>query len=57
LLNPDQESRIQTIASALDLKTAQQVIIHIEATLDRFDKNVNTRLAAEVLMLDLPRLR
>jgi DNA polymerase-3 subunit delta' len=57
LLNPDQESRVRAIADAVELKKAQDVILHIEATLDRFDKNVNTRLAAEVLMLDLPCLR
>jgi DNA polymerase-3 subunit delta' len=57
LLNPDQEASVQNIASALDLKTAQQAIVHIENTLERLDRNVNTRLAAEVLMLDLPCLR
>jgi hypothetical protein len=28
----------------------------IERTLDQMDRNINTRLAGEVLMLDLPRL-
>ncbi|MFZ6030727.1 MAG: ATP-binding protein [Chloroflexota bacterium] len=56
LLNIDQEAAIRAIAGALSLEIARQTLIKIESTLNLLEKNVNTRLALEVLMLDLPRL-
>jgi DNA polymerase III subunit delta' len=56
LLNPDWEPEMQDIASRLDVASARGAVSAIERTLDQLDRNINTRLAGEVLMLDLPRL-
>lgn len=57
LLNPDQEETIQTIANLLDLTTAKFTLSKIENTLLLLEKNINIRLAFEVLLLDLPYLQ
>ena len=56
LTNLDQETKIEAIASQLDTKTTYEVIKEIETTLDLMDRNVNLRLAIEVMLLKLPRL-
>jgi DNA polymerase-3 subunit delta' len=56
LVNLDWEPEIETIARRLDLASAHRAVSAIERTLDLLDRNINTRLAGEVLMLDLPRL-
>lgn len=56
LLNIDQDAIIQSIAGALNLDAARQTLMKTERTLNLLEKNVNTRLALEVFMLDLPRL-
>jgi DNA polymerase-3 subunit delta' len=52
--NPDREGEIDRLAAQFGLETARQTILALEKTLKMVDQNVNTRLAAEVLMLDLP---
>jgi DNA polymerase-3 subunit delta' len=54
--NLDCEAFVQRLAQQIDLQSAHQAACAVEATLNRLDGNVNTRLAAEVLMLDLPRV-
>ncbi len=52
--NPDRADEINRLAAQFGLETARRTISAIEKTLELVDRNVNTRLAAEVLMLDLP---
>jgi hypothetical protein len=56
LTNPDREDDIQALVSRIDLQEAHRMVSALERTQDLLDKNVNTRLATEVLLLDLPRL-
>jgi DNA polymerase-3 subunit delta' len=56
LVNLDWEPEIGRAAEAVDLPIAHSVVASIEHTLDLLDRNINPRLAVEVLMLDLPRL-
>ena len=54
VVNLDWEPEIKDIASRLDVPSARGMVSAIERTLDQLDRNINTRLAGEVLMLDLP---
>ena len=56
LTNPDRELDIHALAERIDLPEAHRVVSAIERTQDLLDRNVNTRLATEVLLLDLPRM-
>ncbi len=56
LVNLDRAEEITALADRLDLPAAHRTVAAIERTLDQLDKNVNTRLAVEVLMLDMPRI-
>ena len=56
LVNVDKADQIQELAGRISLDQAGVIISSLEHTLDLIDRNVNARLAAEVLMLDLPRL-
>ena len=55
LANLDRGAEIQKLAERLELPEVHRIVISLERTLDLLDQNVNARLAAEVLMLDLPR--
>jgi DNA polymerase-3 subunit delta' len=54
--NLDCEAFVQRLARQIDLQGAHRAACAVEATLNRLDGNVNARLAAEVLMLDLPKV-
>jgi DNA polymerase-3 subunit delta' len=54
LSNLDHMEEIQTLAGKLDLATIHRMVSGLESTLSQLDKNVNARLALEVLLLDLP---
>lgn len=56
ITNLDWQPQVEALASALDLDQAHAIVSRIEQALDLLSKNVNTRLALEVLMLDIPRL-
>jgi len=56
LTNPDRELDIQSLVDGISLPDALRVVSAIERTQDLLDRNVNTRLATEVLLMDLPRL-
>lgn len=56
ITNLDWQPQVAYLASALSLNQAHTLVSRIEQTLDLLNKNINTRLALEVLMLDLPRL-
>ncbi|MBN2500082.1 MAG: hypothetical protein JXB38_04885, partial [Anaerolineales bacterium] len=56
LANPDREVEIETLAQHLGLPAVRAVVSNLEHTLSLLRTNANTRLVAEVLMLDLPML-
>ncbi len=56
ITNLDQEDQIDNLAAQVDFSSARRAVTAIQRTLDLFDRNVNHRLAVEVLLLDLPRL-
>lgn len=56
LVNIDRNMEIEDIAHRMDLSSARLVVGELENTLEKMEKNVNSRLLAEVLLLDLPSL-
>jgi DNA polymerase-3 subunit delta' len=56
LTNPDRELDIHALVERIDLPEALRVVSAIERTQDLLNRNVNTRLAIEVFLMDLPRM-
>lgn len=56
LVNVDRNVEIEGLAGALDLSAARKVVGNLENALEQMEKNVNPRLLAEVLLLDLPKI-
>ncbi len=56
LANPDREAEIRRLAGRLTPAAAGAVIHRLRRTGELLEKNVNTRLALEVCLLDWPRL-
>jgi len=56
LINMDRNLEIEELASRMDLSTARLMVRGLESTLEKMDANVNTRLLAEVMLLDMPKL-
>ena len=56
LINIDRNMEIEFLAGRLDLSTARRVVGDLESVLEKMDKNVNSRLLAEVLLLDWPKV-
>jgi len=56
LVNVDRNVEIEGIAGQLNLSSARKVVNDMENALDRMEKNVNPRLLAEVMLLDLPKI-
>ena len=54
LANPDRQAEIQRLGIQLGLNSAHQAVSAVERTLLQLERNVNPRLALEVLLLDLP---
>lgn len=54
LSNPDREAEILGLSERVEISAAHGVVSAIEGVLGQMRTNVNTRLAAEVLMLNLP---
>ena len=54
IVNVDQSESIMSLAQALEMGRARRVVENLEAALNRLEHNVNARLLAEVLLLDLP---
>jgi DNA polymerase-3 subunit delta' len=54
ITNVDREEGIASLAKQLTLERARRVVHEMESALERLDHNVNPRLLAEVLLLDLP---
>jgi DNA polymerase III gamma/tau subunit len=55
LVNIDRNLEIEDLASRMDLSSARRVVSELESTLEKMDGNVNPKLLAEVLLLDLPK--
>jgi DNA polymerase-3 subunit delta' len=55
LVNVDRNLEIEDIASRMDLSSARRVVNDLEGALEKMDGNVNPKLLAEVLLLDLPK--
>jgi DNA polymerase-3 subunit delta' len=56
LINVDRNVEIEGLAGQLDLSSARKTVNKLENALDQMEKNVNPRLLAEVLLLDLPKV-
>lgn len=56
LINIDRNMEIEFLAGRLDLSTARKVVSAHEETLEKIERNVNARLLAEILLLDLPKV-
>ena len=56
LTNIDRNMEIEFLAARLDLSAARRVVSDLESALEKMDRNVNSRLLAEVLLLDLPKI-
>ena len=56
LINIDRNMEIEFLAGRLDLSTVRRVVGDLESALEKMDKNVNSRLLAEVLLLDWPKV-
>jgi len=54
ITNIDQDESIASLAKGLTLDGARSVVQEMESALERLERNVNPRLLAEVLLLDLP---
>jgi len=54
LVNVDRNVEIEDLASSMDLASARRVVSGLESTLEKMDRNVNSKMLAEVLLLDLP---
>jgi len=55
LVNMDRNLEIEDLAGRMDLSSARQAVSRLEDALEQMDGNVNSRLIAEVLLLDLPK--
>jgi DNA polymerase-3 subunit delta' len=56
LVNVDRNLEIEDLAGKLDLSSSRRVVSGLEEALEKLERNVNARLLAEVLLLDMPRL-
>jgi DNA polymerase-3 subunit delta' len=54
ITNVDRKDQIQAAANRYGIESARAVVRSIQETLGQLDRNANTRLALEVLMLSLP---
>lgn len=52
--NSDREQQIDVLAKNLDLDSIHRFLTALQLTLSMLETNINTRLAAEVLLLDMP---
>jgi DNA polymerase-3 subunit delta' len=54
LVNVDRNLEIEDVASRMDLSSARRVVSGLEEALEKMERNVNSKMLAEVLLLDLP---
>jgi DNA polymerase III subunit delta' len=56
VINLDYHHYLHVLAQKIGLHEAWRMVNNIERTIERLDRNVNARMAVELLLLDLPRL-
>ncbi|HKY53515.1 MAG TPA: DNA polymerase III subunit [Anaerolineales bacterium] len=56
LTNLDRNMEIENLAGRMNLSSARNVVAKLEDALEKMERNVNPRLLAEVLLLDLPKM-
>jgi DNA polymerase-3 subunit delta' len=56
LVNIDRNAEIEELAGRLDLSAARNIVSGLADALEKLEKNVNPKLLAEVMLLDLPKL-
>jgi DNA polymerase-3 subunit delta' len=56
LVNVDRNLEIEDLAGRLNLSVARAVVSRFEDVLEKMEKNVNSRLLAEVMLMDLPKV-
>lgn len=56
LVNVDRNVEIEDIAGRMDVAAAGRAVRRLESSLEQIDRNVNPRLLAEVLLMDLPKI-
>jgi len=56
LVNVDRNVEIEDLAGRMDLSASRRVVSGLEEALEKMERNVNPRLLAEVLLLDLPQV-
>ena len=56
LVNVDRNVEIEDLAGQLDMSVARGVVRGLENALEKMERNVNSRLLAEVMLLDLPKM-
>ncbi len=56
LINVDRNMEIEFLAGRLTLSTARRVVSDLENALEKMDRNVNSRLLTEVLLMDWPKV-
>jgi len=56
LVNVDRNVEIEDLAGRMDLSASRRVVSGLEEALEKMERNVNPRLLAEVLLLDLPKV-
>jgi len=57
LTNIDRQMEIGSLSKKIDLPLARRLVMDIEKSIERLDKNVNTRLLLEILLLDWPLIK
>jgi DNA polymerase-3 subunit delta' len=56
LVNVDRNLEIEDVATHMDLSSARRVVSGLEEALEKMERNVNSKMLAEVLLLDLPKV-
>jgi DNA polymerase III subunit delta' len=56
LINVDRNVEIEDLAGRMNLSSTRNVVRGLENVLEKLERNVNPRLLAEVLLLDLPQV-
>lgn len=56
LYNPDRMQEIEQLAHKFGIETAHRVVAGIERTLRMLERNINPRLAIEILLMDMPHI-
>ena len=56
LVNVDRNLEIEDLASRMDLSASRRAVGGLEDALEKMDKNVNSKMLAEVMLMDLPKV-